>query len=358
MACCARSETISSVSPASTARISARSAGARCAPPEQTAILRSRGARPARRSSRISGLRGSTGCLPQIFLAKHYCTGGSGSSNGRHGSPVQFQQHRGGIGRGHFKLLAGGKVPRFSGGKFCIKQQRAVRQDAHAGGRGSGNGKVEGNSAGRSYGVGRWMSSSGRHRSSSSGLRLRWQERGGRRLLRGTMRGNAPPAINSARDEPAKYGKQCKYSQNRNPYRRAGKLVLVRLRSGHARLAMCEVILGKQIFFVEAQKTRDGAHKSAVENAAGEFLPLFVFEGFKKARTDARGRSDFLQRNFAHLAFTLQAFAKSSTGHESKPVLADTRGVAERPNSLAIASKSAAAGALFSPLFFFPLFFL
>ena len=41
---------------------------------------------------------------------------------------------------------------------------------------------------------------------------------------------------------------------------------------------------------------------------------------------------DFLQRNFAHLALTLQAFAKSSPGHESKPILADTRGAAARSN--------------------------
>src|ERR1700722_15163171 len=103
------------------------------------------------------------------------------------------------------------------------------------------------------------------------------------------MRGQAPPAINSAGNKPAEYGKQQKHNHNRNPNRRAGKLVLVSLRSGYARLAMSEVIFGEQIFFIEAQKTRDGAYKSAVENAAGKFVPLFVFEGFQEARTDARG---------------------------------------------------------------------
>ena len=96
--------------------------------------------------------------------------------------------------------------------------------------------------------------------------------------------------------------------------------------------------------------TRDGAHKSVVEYAAGEFLPLFVFEGFQEARADARGRGEFLQRNFAHLALTLQAFAKISPGHESKPVLADTCGAAARSNIAAIANQPVAASALFSAL--------
>src|SRR5580704_10798176 len=161
------------------------------------------------------------------------------------------------------------------------------------------------------------------------------------------MPGEPPPAVDSTSNECAEYGKQSEHSQNRNPNRWAGKLVLVRLRNGHARFAMSEVIFGEQIFFIEAQKTRDGADKSAVENAAREFIPLFVFEGFKEARTNARGRSHFLQRNFAHLALALQAFAKSSAGHDSNPILADTSGAAARSNSLAIASKPAAAGAHF-----------
>src|SRR5580700_4474081 len=158
------------------------------------------------------------------------------------------------------------------------------------------------------------------------------------------MPGKAPPAVNSASNEPAEYGQQSEDSQNRNPNRRAGKLVLVRLRNGHARFAMSEVIFGEQIFFIEAQKTRDGAYKSAVENAAGEFVPLFVFKSFEEARTDARGGSHFLQRDFAHLALALQAFAKSPTGHESNPILADTRGVTARSNFLEIASKPGCSG--------------
>src|SRR5260370_4262591 len=106
--------TTSSASCAKTARISARSAAERCAPPVQTAILRSRVARPWRSASTSSGLRVSTGCRPQIFLAKHYCTEGARGSDGRHGLAVQFQQHRGGVRRGDLKRGLRGEMAVFA----------------------------------------------------------------------------------------------------------------------------------------------------------------------------------------------------------------------------------------------------
>src|SRR6266849_3072937 len=143
IASCARSDTISSASPASTAKSSARSAGARCAPPAQTANLRSRGARPCRKSSISSGLSGSTGCLPQILLAEHHCTGGAVRAKRRHRLPVQFQQYGRRVARSHFKLLFGGEAARLAGGQLRIEQELAVRQDAYARGRRSGNRKIE-----------------------------------------------------------------------------------------------------------------------------------------------------------------------------------------------------------------------
>src|SRR5260370_701939 len=92
----ARLATTSSASCAKTARISARSAAERCAPPVQTAILRSRVARPWRSASTSSGLRVSTGCRPQVFLAKHYCTGGAWGTDGRDHLALHFQHHRAG----------------------------------------------------------------------------------------------------------------------------------------------------------------------------------------------------------------------------------------------------------------------
>src|SRR5579859_362699 len=161
------------------------------------------------------------------------------------------------------------------------------------------------------------------------------------------MRDIASPAIDTARDEHPKYRKQPKDGENRHPNRRARNLVLVGLRSGHTRLAVRQVVLGKQIFFVEAQIVRNGAHKSTIENAAGKFGPLFVFQRFEIARTDSRRRGDFLQRHFAQLALAFQAFAKISPGHELKPVLADTCGAVERSNARSIANQQAAAGAPF-----------
>src|SRR5438876_1858368 len=134
MASCAREATISSWSPARTARTSARSAGARCAPPVQTAIFRSRVARPWRKSSRTSGLRVSTGRLPQILLARHHCTGTTGRADARQGPAVQFQQHGGEIPRGHRELLIRGKVASHTCGQLGGEKDLVVRENGHASG--------------------------------------------------------------------------------------------------------------------------------------------------------------------------------------------------------------------------------
>src|SRR6266404_5074995 len=183
IASCARSDTISSASPASTAKSSARSGGARCAPPAQTANLRSRVARPWRKSSISSGLSGSTGCLPQIFLAKHYCTGGAGRAKRRHRLPVQFQQHGRRVAGGHFKLPIGGEVARLAGRQLGIEQELAVGHDTYACGGRSGNGKIE-----------RGIRRCGARGGIILSPRLRWR-RGNRGLFRGAMRGVAAPAV-------------------------------------------------------------------------------------------------------------------------------------------------------------------
>src|SRR5271170_1616059 len=120
-ASCARVETISSSSPASTARISARSAGPRCAPLEHTASLRSRAARAWRKSSITSGLSVSTGCGPQIVFTEHHCTGGSRRTERAHHLMVQFQQHRGRVRGGDFEVLGGGEVAIYTGGQFLVE---------------------------------------------------------------------------------------------------------------------------------------------------------------------------------------------------------------------------------------------
>ena len=53
----------------------------------------------------------------------------------------------------------------------------------------------------------------------------------------------------------------------------------------------------------------------AVEDAAREFLPIFIFEGFEETGSDAGGGSDFFQRNLAQFAFPLETFSEVSPGH-------------------------------------------
>ena len=72
------------------------------------------------------------------------------------------------------------------------------------------------------------------------------------------------------------------------------------------------------ILFVESQEMRHGADEPAVEHAARQALPLFVFQCFQEARADARGRGDFVQRDAAHFSLAFQGLPKSALGHCGK----------------------------------------
>jgi len=76
--------------------------------------------------------------------------------------------------------------------------------------------------------------------------------------------------------------------------RRLGDLVAAR-----------QIVLGKQMLFIEAEVAGNGAHEAAIEDAAGELVPIFVFERFQKAQADARGHNDFVGRNLAQFALAL-----------------------------------------------------
>ena len=87
-----------------------------------------------------------------------------------------------------------------------------------------------------------------------------------------------------------------------------------------------KIVLAEECFFTEAQITRDGAHKTVAEDAAGQLCPIFILKRFNKTGTDARGLGEFVQGDFAYLALALQAFTEISPGHELKPVLDESAG--------------------------------
>src|SRR5437899_3981771 len=274
MASCAREATISSWSPARTARTSARSAGARCAPPVQTAIFRSRVARPWRKSSRTSGLRVSTGRLPQILLAKHHCTGSAGRPGARKGLAVQFQQHGGEIRRGYHELLIRGKVESHTCGKLGAEEELVVREDVHA----------------------------------SCDLFGR------------VMGSKAAPGVPASIEESSQQEKNNEDGDSRKPVRRRRDALLRFSRRGRQFFGAGQVVLAEQGFFIEAHITRDGAHKAVAKDAAGELVPIFIFEGPDEAGADAGGLGELVHGDLGLFAFALQTLAKISPGHEPLPV--------------------------------------
>lgn len=66
-----------------------------------------------------------------------------------------------------------------------------------------------------------------------------------------------------------------------------------------------ESIFRDQAIFVETKEARNCADESAIENAAGQLVPLLVFQSHKKSRRNARGGGNFFQRDASHfpLAF-------------------------------------------------------
>src|SRR5712692_10742545 len=274
IASCAREETISSASWASTARISARSAGARCAPPAQTAILRSRVARPWRKSSRTSGLRVSTGRLPQILLVKHHCTGTTGRPGARQGLAVQFQQHGGEIPRGHHELLIRAKVASDIGGQLGVEKDLVVREDGHASGA----------------------------------------------LLGSAVGSIAAPRMSGSIEKSNDQKKYDEDGDSRKPLRWRRDALLKFSRHGGRFFGAGQVVLAEERFFIKAQIARDGAHKAVAKDAAGELVPIFIFEGPDEAGADARGLGELVHGDLAQFPFALQTLAKISPGHEPQPV--------------------------------------
>jgi hypothetical protein len=78
---------------------------------------------------------------------------------------------------------------------------------------------------------------------------------------------------------------------------------------------MCQVVFGEEGFFVEAQVAGDGTDKAAIENAAREFVPIFVLESLEETGTYARGGSDFFRCDFAKLALSLETLSENAPGH-------------------------------------------
>src|SRR6266404_3752813 len=270
----ARLATTSSASCAKTARISARSAAERCAPPVQTAILRSRVARPWRSASTSSGLRVSTGCRPQIFLAKHYCTGGARGSDGRHGLAVPFQQHGGGLRRGDLIRGLRGEMAVLARCNLSVEHYLAVGKDAHARGGGGGHGEI------KCSGIHLGRVAGGRGR----GLRRSERLRGNRgRLFGVAIRRVAPPGVDSCRHQRSNDGQRTERKGHGDPFGWCRDATLRRKLRFGGLITVRQVVFSEQVFFVKAQVLGDGAHEAAIENAARELVPIFIFQGFQKS---------------------------------------------------------------------------
>lgn len=75
----------------------------------------------------------------------------------------------------------------------------------------------------------------------------------------------------------------------------------------------CEII-GDGFFFIEADLAGVGADESFIEDAAGELIEVFVFEGAQHAGADFGGVGDGIEREAALLALLAKFFSERSQG--------------------------------------------
>src|ERR1700688_4821228 len=124
----------------------------------------------------------------------------------------------------------------------------------------------------------------------------------------GAIRGVALPGIGAATEKYEGQQNKCKEGQRRNPLGRRGELILVGGWCVGFLDTAGEIVFGEQILFVQAEVLGDGADESAGETAAGELVPLLVFNGIKESGTDAGAGGQLSESDFAHFALAFQMF--------------------------------------------------
>ena len=98
-------------------------------------------------------------------------------------------------------------------------------------------------------------------------------------MFGGAVSGIAAPGVAAHVNESRKNAEKYENAKDGNPFGRPADGIFVGSRSFDFLFTVSEIIFGEEAFLVEAEVAGDGADKTAVENAAGKFAPIFVFEG-------------------------------------------------------------------------------
>src|SRR5260370_736652 len=157
------------------------------------------------------------------------------------------------------------------------------------------------------------------------------------------MRGVAAAAVAAGVKKDRNQKKHDTNGQNGKPLRRRWNAILEFDGTPGRMIGAGHVVLAQERFFIEAQVTRDGAHEAAAKNSARQPGPIFIFQGFDKTGADARGLGEFVHGDFAQLTLALQAFTKSSPGHDPEPVLDNPSAAAQRSLTIATAQRPVAS---------------
>src|ERR1700726_4259736 len=107
------------------------------------------------------------------------------------------------------------------------------------------------------------------------------------------------PSVRRSTEESIGHQYEGEQGQSWNPPGRRGEVVLVSSSCVGFLNAAGQIVFGEQILFVQAEVLCDGADESAGETAAGELVPLLVFNGIKESGTDAGAGGQLSESDFA-----------------------------------------------------------
>jgi len=205
----------------------------------------------------------------------------------------------------------------FSGGKIRVEKQFVIRFNAYEGGGADRNEKIELWLGGRFWSLACWQDGEASGNGNCCGILCVIQNlsRGNGSLFCGATSCVIAPRIDCADRHTNQHNEQAEGHEDRKPSGRGRDAFFLMFGDWWKLLGVCEVVLGEKSFFIEPEIAGNGTNEAAVENAAGKFVPILVFEGLKETGANASGGCNFLQRHLAQFPLSFQAFPEISLGH-------------------------------------------
>jgi hypothetical protein len=199
-------------------------------------------------------------------------------------------------------------------GDGFVGQDATVGDHANVGAGGSRESEIESGRGSECGCFGDEIRKRGRRRGLRQGLL-----RGSERAFRGTVGGVASPSVDTSGNKSGDDEQNEEKARGDDPLWRRRNGIWRGWRCDDCVLAVGEVVFGEEMLLAEAEIARDDANEAAIEDAAGKFFPVFVFESLQEPHRHASLDGELVKRDFAQLALAFQQLTEAAFGHGSRP---------------------------------------